>query len=113
VSTETLRPINASGAEFKNVPKSISGKIRRIDLRARENACEAVGLTQEYRDRYRLVRIGLSTPQRKKVALALGPALNITVPHDFGWLLAHPFSRCFVQRVFSKSAASRSEERAI
>jgi acetyl-CoA synthetase len=37
--------------EFKNVPKTISGKIRRIDLRIRENAREADGLTQEYRDR--------------------------------------------------------------
>jgi acetyl-CoA synthetase len=37
--------------EFMNLPKTISGKIRRVDLRARENACEADGLTQEYRDR--------------------------------------------------------------
>ena len=44
--------------EFKNPPKSISGKIRRIDLRARENACEPDGLTQEHRDRSRLVRMG-------------------------------------------------------
>jgi hypothetical protein len=27
----------------------------------------------------------------------------------FGWLLAHPNTRRFVQRVFNKSAASRSE----
>jgi hypothetical protein len=33
----------------------------------------------------------------------------MAVPNDFGWLLAHPFSLCFVQRVFSKSAASRSK----
>ena len=37
--------------EFENVPKSISGKIRRIDLRVRENPCEADGLTREYRHR--------------------------------------------------------------
>jgi hypothetical protein len=34
-----------------NPPKIVSGKIRRVDLRARENACEPDGLTQEYRDR--------------------------------------------------------------
>ncbi|MGO8962543.1 AMP-binding protein [Mycobacterium sp.] len=37
--------------EFMNLPKTISGKIRRVDLRARENACEPDSLTQEYRDR--------------------------------------------------------------
>jgi acetyl-CoA synthetase len=37
--------------EFMNLPKTISGKIRRVDLRARENACEPDALTQEYRDR--------------------------------------------------------------
>jgi acyl-CoA synthetase (AMP-forming)/AMP-acid ligase II len=37
--------------KFINAPRTISGKIRRIDLRARENACEADGLTQEYRAR--------------------------------------------------------------
>jgi hypothetical protein len=58
--------------EFKTVPRSFFGKIRRINLRFRENACEADGLTQEYRDRYRLVRMGLTTPQRKKVTLACG-----------------------------------------
>jgi acetyl-CoA synthetase len=37
--------------QFMNPPKIVSGKIRRVDLRARENACEPDGLTQEYRDR--------------------------------------------------------------
>ena len=37
--------------EFMNLPKTISGKIRRVDLRTRENACEPDILTQEYRDR--------------------------------------------------------------
>jgi len=37
--------------EFMELPKTISGKIRRVDLRARENACEPDDLTDEYRDR--------------------------------------------------------------
>jgi acetyl-CoA synthetase len=37
--------------EFMELPKTISGKIRRVDLRARENACEPNGLVGEYRDR--------------------------------------------------------------
>jgi acetyl-CoA synthetase len=37
--------------EFMELPKTISGKIRRVDLRARENACKPGGLTDEYRDR--------------------------------------------------------------
>jgi acetyl-CoA synthetase len=37
--------------EFMELPKTISGKIRRVDLRARENACEPNALTDEYRDR--------------------------------------------------------------
>jgi acyl-coenzyme A synthetase/AMP-(fatty) acid ligase len=50
--TETLRPINASGVSSSmNLPKTISGKIQRVDLRDRENACEPDALTQEYRDR--------------------------------------------------------------
>jgi len=31
--------------------KTISGKIRRVDLRSRENACKPDDLTCEYRDR--------------------------------------------------------------
>jgi acetyl-CoA synthetase len=37
--------------EFMELPKTISGKIRRVDLRARENACDPNDLTDEYRDR--------------------------------------------------------------
>lgn len=37
--------------EFMELPKTISGKIRRVDLRARENACKTNDLTNEYRDR--------------------------------------------------------------
>jgi acetyl-CoA synthetase len=37
--------------EFMELPKTISGKIRRVDLRARENACAPDDLTGEYRDR--------------------------------------------------------------
>jgi acetyl-CoA synthetase len=37
--------------EFMDLPKTISGKIRRVDLRARENACEPDDLADEYRDR--------------------------------------------------------------
>jgi acetyl-CoA synthetase len=37
--------------EFMNLPKTISGKIRRVDHRARENACEPDGLAREYRER--------------------------------------------------------------
>ena len=37
--------------EFMNLPKAISGKIRRVDLRTRENACEPDALTHQYRDR--------------------------------------------------------------
>jgi acetyl-CoA synthetase len=37
--------------EFMELPKTISGKIRRVDLRARENACKPDDLTDEYRDR--------------------------------------------------------------
>jgi len=37
--------------EFMELPKTISGKIRRVDLRARENACETGDLVGEYRDR--------------------------------------------------------------
>ena len=33
------------------LPKTISGKIRRVDLRARENSCESNDLVGEYRDR--------------------------------------------------------------
>jgi acetyl-CoA synthetase len=36
--------------EFMELPKTISGKIRRVDLRARENACEPGDLKDEYRD---------------------------------------------------------------
>jgi acetyl-CoA synthetase len=50
--TEILHPTNASGRmEFMELPKTISGKIRRVDLRALEDARETSGLTQEYRDR--------------------------------------------------------------
>jgi acetyl-CoA synthetase len=38
--------------EFMDLPKTISGKIRRVDLRARENACEPDDLADEYRDRW-------------------------------------------------------------
>jgi acetyl-CoA synthetase len=37
--------------EFMDLPKTISGKIRRVDLRARENSCEPDALIEEYRDR--------------------------------------------------------------
>jgi acetyl-CoA synthetase len=37
--------------EFMELPKTISGKIRRVDLRARENSCEPDTLMDEYRDR--------------------------------------------------------------
>lgn len=37
--------------EFIELPKTISGKIRRVDLRARENACRPDDLTNEFRDR--------------------------------------------------------------
>jgi acetyl-CoA synthetase len=37
--------------EFVELPKTISGKIRRVDLRARENSCEPNALVGEYRDR--------------------------------------------------------------
>jgi acetyl-CoA synthetase len=37
--------------EFMELPKTISGKIRRVDLRARENSCEPHALKDEYRDR--------------------------------------------------------------
>ena len=37
--------------EFMELPKTISGKIRRVDLRARENACKTDDLKDEYRDR--------------------------------------------------------------
>jgi acetyl-CoA synthetase len=37
--------------EFMELPKTTSGKIRRVDLRARENNPESSGLTREYRDR--------------------------------------------------------------
>jgi acetyl-CoA synthetase len=37
--------------EFMELPKTVSGKIRRVDLRARENSCEPNDLANEYRDR--------------------------------------------------------------
>ena len=37
--------------EFIELPKTTSGKIRRVDLRARENNAAPSGLAQEYRDR--------------------------------------------------------------
>jgi acetyl-CoA synthetase len=37
--------------EFMELPKTISGKIRRVDLRARENASQTNDLVGEYRDR--------------------------------------------------------------
>ena len=37
--------------EFMELPKTISGKIRRVDLRGRRNTCESNDLTHEYRDR--------------------------------------------------------------
>jgi acetyl-CoA synthetase len=37
--------------EFMELPKTISGKIRRVELRARENACKPDDLPDEYRDR--------------------------------------------------------------
>jgi acetyl-CoA synthetase len=36
--------------EFMELPKTISGKIRRVELRSRENACNPDNLTDEYRD---------------------------------------------------------------
>jgi acetyl-CoA synthetase len=37
--------------EFAELPKTISGKIRRVALRARENSCTPSDLVNEYRDR--------------------------------------------------------------
>jgi acetyl-CoA synthetase len=37
--------------EFMEIPKTISGKIRRVDLRVRENSCEPDDVVGEYRDR--------------------------------------------------------------
>jgi acetyl-CoA synthetase len=37
--------------EFMELPKTISGKIRRVDLRARENSSQTNDLVGEYRDR--------------------------------------------------------------
>jgi acetyl-CoA synthetase len=37
--------------EFMELPKTISGKIRRVDLRARENSSQTTDLVGEYRDR--------------------------------------------------------------
>jgi acyl-CoA synthetase (AMP-forming)/AMP-acid ligase II len=37
--------------EFMELPKTISGKIRRVELRSPENACNPDDLTDEYRDR--------------------------------------------------------------
>jgi acetyl-CoA synthetase len=37
--------------EFMELPKTISGKIRRVEVRSRENACKPDDLTDEYRDR--------------------------------------------------------------
>jgi acetyl-CoA synthetase len=37
--------------EFMELPKTISGKIRRVDLRARETNCKPEDLTAEYRER--------------------------------------------------------------
>jgi acetyl-CoA synthetase len=37
--------------EFAELPKTMSGKIRRVDLRARENSCAPNDLANEYRDR--------------------------------------------------------------
>ena len=37
--------------EFMELPKTISGKIRRVDLRARENSSQTTDLASEYRDR--------------------------------------------------------------
>jgi acetyl-CoA synthetase len=37
--------------EFMELPKTISGKIRRVELRSRESACKPNDLTDEYRDR--------------------------------------------------------------
>src|SRR5271163_4797335 len=36
--------------EFAELPKTISGKIRRVDLRARESSCTPGDLVNEYRD---------------------------------------------------------------
>jgi hypothetical protein len=37
--------------EFMELPKAISGNIRRVELRSRENACKPNDLTDEDRDR--------------------------------------------------------------
>jgi acetyl-CoA synthetase len=37
--------------EFMELPKTISGKIRRVELRARENASKTIDLANEFRDR--------------------------------------------------------------
>jgi acetyl-CoA synthetase len=36
--------------EIMELPETISGKIRRVDMRACENACAPEDLTNEYRD---------------------------------------------------------------
>jgi len=37
--------------QFAELPKTVSGKIRRVDLRTRENSCDAEDLVGEFRDR--------------------------------------------------------------
>jgi acetyl-CoA synthetase len=46
--------------EFMELPKTISGKIRRVDLRARENTCEPDDLTHEYATGERLSSCGVA-----------------------------------------------------
>lgn len=36
---------------FMELPKTISGKIRRVELRSRENACKSDDLTDKHRGR--------------------------------------------------------------
>jgi hypothetical protein len=79
---QNLRSTNASGALGSLTrQRPISGGIRGTDLRARENVCEAGGLTQGYRDR--CPAVGHPMPL---------PPVHIGEPEEFEWLLAHPFS---------------------
>jgi hypothetical protein len=79
---QNLRSTNPSGALGSLTrQRPISGGIPGIYLRARENACEADGLTQEYRDRC----LAVGHPMRL-------PPVHIGELEEFEWLLAHPFS---------------------
>jgi hypothetical protein len=98
---QNLRSTNPSGALGSLTrQRPTSGGIPGIDLRARENACEAGGLTQEYRDRCPAV----GHPMRYRQYISANR-------RSLNGCSRTRLARCFFQRVFSKSAASRSDER--